>query len=69
MLEKGGATDQKSLPFKKVADAIEYQSLYGGKLHKISDIETTNEGHERNLQDYYILNLNDKAFKKWFQIH
>jgi hypothetical protein len=50
LLEKGGATDQKSLVFKNLAEAINYQSEYGGKLHKLKDVEQNEEGYERVKQ-------------------
>ena len=61
LLEKGGATDQKSLVFRNLAEAIDYQSEYGGKLHKLIDVEQNEEGYERVKQTSYILNLSDKA--------
>jgi hypothetical protein len=36
LFEKGGATDHKSLIFRNLAEAIDYQSEYGGKSHKLS---------------------------------
>ena len=61
LLEKGGATDQKSLVFRNLAEAINYQSEYGGKLHKLIHVEQNEEGYERVKQKSYILNLSDKA--------
>ena len=61
LLEKGGATDQKSLVFRNLAEAIDYQSEYGGKLHKLIDVEQNEEGYERAKQKSYILILSDKA--------
>ena len=71
LLEKSGATDQKSILFRNLGEALDYQAEYGGKLHKISDIEM--EGEETALpnevgvettmtpNNYYILNLKDQA--------
>ena len=72
LLEKGGATDQKSLLFKHLNEALEYQAEYGGKIHKISDREMYDEMIDGdditevkqvslNSNDYYILNLKDQA--------
>ena len=59
LLEKGGATDQKSLIFKNLNEAMSYQTEYGGQLHKLSDIEVDDEGYEEEKQNYYVLNLKD----------
>ena len=60
LLEKSGATDQKSILFRNLSEALEYQSEYGGKLHKISDIEG-NEEETTTSNNYYFLNLKDQA--------
>ena len=59
LLEKGGATDQKSLLFKNLNEAMSYQAEYGGQLHKLSDIEVDDEWIEEEQQKYYVLNLKD----------
>lgn len=59
LLEKGGATDQKSLLFKNLGEAMSYQAEYGGQLHKLSDIEIDDEWHEEEKQNYFVLNLKD----------
>eukprot|EP00438_Fugacium_kawagutii_P006184 Skav207472 [mRNA] locus=scaffold3545:496284:499559:- [translate_table: standard] len=66
LLEKGGATDKKSLLFKNIAEALDCQSDYGGKLHKITEQEMveddegdTYEGDE--TRNHYILNIKDTA--------
>ena len=62
LLEKGGSTNQKSLVFKSVNEAMEYQANYGGKLLKINDVEVGMEENEEEIkQSYYILNIRDKA--------
>ena len=64
LLEKGGSTSQKSLAFKKLSEALAFQTEYGGKLNRLSDIEMLDEYGEQltgNSNDYYILNLKDKA--------
>eukprot|EP00438_Fugacium_kawagutii_P018169 Skav234138 [mRNA] locus=scaffold1519:11582:14900:- [translate_table: standard] len=62
LLEKGGSTNQKSLVFKNVNEAMEYQANYGGKLLKINDVEVDMEEQEEEIkQSYYILNIRDKA--------
>ena len=59
LLEKGGATDQKSLLFKNLGEAMSYQAEYGGRLYKLSDIEVDDEWIEEEKQKYYVLNLKD----------
>ena len=71
--EKGGATDQKSLLFKNLHEVLDYQVNYGGKLYKLSDVEVEVEDIEysngssqhisypANTDNYYILNLKDRA--------
>ena len=61
LLEKGGATDHKSLVFRNLAEAIGHQSEYGGKSHKLIDVEQNEEGYDRVKQKSYILNLSEKA--------
>lgn len=60
LLEKGGATSQKSIVFKNIDEALENQAVYGGKLHRLSDVELDYENeYEEEKQNYYILNLKD----------
>eukprot|EP00438_Fugacium_kawagutii_P023181 Skav227407 [mRNA] locus=scaffold5580:24324:27602:- [translate_table: standard] len=65
LLEKGGATDKKSLLFKHIAEALECQSNYGGKLHKISEHKVIEddvgmyEGGE--VRSHYVLNIKDTS--------
>ena len=71
--EKGGATDQKNLLFQNLNEALDYQVNYGEKLYKLCDIEVEAEDIEysngssqhisypANTDNYYILNLNDRA--------
>ena len=40
LLEKGGATDQKSTVLKSLKEAIRYQTEYGGKIHKLTHFTT-----------------------------
>ena len=72
LLEKGGSTSQKSMVFKHLKEAVNYQTEYGGKIHKLTDvevecIETKSEDslkmneYESEAESYYILNLKDKA--------
>ena len=72
LLEKGGSTSQKSMVFKHLKEAVNYQTEYGGKIHKLTDvevecIETKSEDslkmneYESEAENYYILNLKDKA--------
>lgn len=61
-MEKGGSTNQKSLVFNSINEAMEYQANYGGNLLKINDIEVNMEENEEEInQSYYILNIRDKA--------
>ena len=39
LLEKGGSTSQKSMIFKHLREAVNYQTEYGGKIHKLTDVE------------------------------
>ena len=65
LLEKGGATDKKSLLFKNIAEALDCQSEYGGKLHKIAEQECMED--EKGIyegevtRNHYILNIKDTA--------
>ena len=64
LLEKGGSTSQKSLAFKNLSKALAFQSEYGGKLNRLSDVEMLDEYGEQltgKSNDYYILILKDKA--------
>eukprot|EP00438_Fugacium_kawagutii_P014503 Skav208988 [mRNA] locus=scaffold395:76378:79443:- [translate_table: standard] len=62
LLEKGQATDQKSIPFKKLHEAVSYREEYGGRLYKLSEVEVdAEEASEKVTQDYYVLNVQDRA--------
>ena len=72
LLEKGGSTSQKSMVFKHLKEAVNYQAEYGGKIHKLTDVEVeqietekddsfTFDAYESEGESYYILNLKDKA--------
>ena len=67
LLEKGGSTDQKSIPFKDLKEAVDYQTEYGGRLYKLEEeIDEANESgrcttHSSDRTPSYILNLKDKA--------
>ena len=41
LLEKGWSTNQKSLLFRNLNEAVHYQSEYGGKLQRLSHFEET----------------------------
>ena len=57
LLEKTGSTDQKSIVFKNIKEASDFQLRHGGKIHKITEIEymnqTTYEGDIEN-DDFYM---------------
>ena len=75
LLEKGWSTNQKSLLFRNLNEAVHYQSEYGGKLQRLSHFEETmndeqseyiendeqSEYIETEKSSYYILNIQDKA--------
>ena len=66
LLEKGGATNQKSILFKTLSEAVHYQTEYGGKIHRLAEFEgeeddNYNRLNEKEKASYYILNLQDKA--------
>ena len=72
LLEKGGSTSQKSMIFKHLREAVNYQAEYGGKIHKLPDVEVehietkSNDNlkireYDSEGENYYILNLKDKA--------
>ena len=67
LLEKGGSTDQKSIPFKDLKEAMDYQTEYGGRLCKIEEeIDEADETgqcktYASDRTPCYILNLRDKA--------
>ena len=71
-METGGSTDQKSIVFRNLKEAVNYQTDCGGKNHKLTHIEEEVEmGHDKEhswtssfeteQEAYYILNLKDKA--------
>ena len=43
LLEKTGSTDQKSIVFKNIREASDFQLRHGGKIHKITEMECRNE--------------------------
>ena len=43
LLEKTGSTDQKSIVFKNLREASDFQLRHGGKIHKITEMECRNE--------------------------
>ena len=58
--------------FKHLREAVNYQAEYGGKIHKLTDveikhIETKNNDnlkireYDSEDKNYYILNLKDKT--------
>ena len=72
LLEKGGSTSQKSMVFKHLKEAVNYQTEYGGKIHKLTDVEVEHietksdnsikiNEYENEGVSYYVLNLKDKA--------
>ena len=68
LLEKGGATDQKSTVFKNLKEALNYQAEYGGKIHELTHFTTEQitvdeEQYtaEEEQASYYILNLKDTS--------
>ena len=68
LLEKGGATDQKSTVFKNLKEAISYQTEYGGKIHKLTrftteqiTVDEEQYTEEEEQASYYILNLKDTS--------
>ena len=40
LLKKGGATAHQSILFKSIDEAIHYQTEYGGKIHKLSQLRS-----------------------------
>ena len=68
LLEKGGATDQKSTVFKNLKETLNYQAEYGGKIHKLTHFTTEQITVDEELYtaeeeqaSYYILNLKDTS--------
>ena len=67
LIEKGGATDQESLLFKNLNEAAHYQTEYGGKIHRLTEMEGKEEyenyspSNETEKSSYHMLNLKDKA--------
>ena len=72
LLAKGGSTNQKNIVFRNLKEAVNYQTEYGGKIHKLTHIEEEVEigddlhhswhsSTETEQEAYYILNLKDKA--------
>ena len=43
LLEKTGSTDQKSIVFKNIREASDFQLRHGGKIHKITEMECRNQ--------------------------
>ena len=68
LLEKGGATDQKSTVCKNLKEALNYQAEYGGKTHRLTHFTTEQitvdeEQYtaEEEQASYYTLNLKDTS--------
>ena len=73
LLEKTGSTDQKSIVFKNINEASDFQSKHGGKIHKLTDYELSEELYEtedealvsnsieEEREAYYIVNISDKS--------
>ena len=73
LLEKGGSTNQHSMVFRSLKEAVHYQSEYGGRINKLTEfvnemIETEydeggfkTEEYENEKESYYILTLKDRA--------
>jgi hypothetical protein len=68
LLEKGGSTSQKSMVLKHLREAVNYLVEYGGKIHKLTDVEVecietrlTTREYDSEGVSYYVLNLKDKA--------
>ena len=76
LLEKGGSTNQKSMVFRSLKEAVHYQSEYGGRINKLTEfvnemVETEydeggfkTEEYENEKESYYILTLKDRALLK-----
>ena len=58
--------------FKHLKEAVNYQIEYGGKIHKLTDVEVEHietksadslkmNEYESEAESYYVLNLKDKA--------
>ena len=68
LLEKTGSTSQKSVLFKDLNEALNFQQQNGGKNHKLSDVEV-HEGEikyyliydEKEYNSYYVVNVYDTA--------
>ena len=78
LLEKGGSTSQKSMIFKHLREAVNYQAEYGGKIHKLTDVEVeyietkSNDNlkireYDSEGENYYILKFEGQSpITKWF---
>eukprot|EP00438_Fugacium_kawagutii_P000596 Skav236168 [mRNA] locus=scaffold298:273670:276849:+ [translate_table: standard] len=72
LLEKGGSTSQRSIVFRNLKEAVNSQTEYGGKIHKLTHVEEEvkvgeeqgkcwNSSSQTEQEAYYILNLKDRA--------
>ena len=76
LLEKGGSTNQKSMVFRNLKEAVHYQQDYGGRLNKLSEVIDTvslsetddgclqRESYECENESFYKLTLKEKAMLK-----
>ena len=46
LLERTGSSDQKSVVFKKLGEAYDFQSKHGGKIHKLTEYELSEDAEE-----------------------
>ena len=68
LLEKTNSTNQKSILFKNLNEALNFQQKNGGKVHKLSDVEVYDEigddyykCDEQERNSYYVVNVSDTA--------
>ena len=70
LLERTGSTDQKSVVFKNLTEACDFKATHGGKIHKLTEYELTDDAEEEEEESYYITNMSDKAkLKKRFYLY
>ena len=60
LLERTGSTDQKSVVFKNLSEACDFKTKHGGKIHKLTEYEMSEDAEEEE-ESYYITNISDRA--------
>ena len=60
LLEKGGPTNERSLLFRNLSEAVHYQTEYGGKIHRLTEFEV----EETTTEESDSISFDDKETEK-----